>query len=145
MNGFVAGSHIRGLPAVMIATQRASTRYFQRPDADYVEVDSSATDMSGYAGRFDIGKRAGAWRGNVAVSATNPSYEINDIGFQTSADRVSLDINLNYERNRPGHLFRRWTVRLGPDVSWNYGTDSSRTSGTTGTPTRTSSTRWTTG
>ncbi len=123
MNGFVAGSHIRGRPAVMIAAQRASSRYFQRPDADYVDVDSLATDMTGYAGRVDIGKRAGTWRGNVALSATNPSYEINDLGFQTSADRVSLDINLNYEQNRPGNVLRRWTARVGPDVNWNYGWD----------------------
>ncbi len=123
MNGNVSGSYIRGAPSVMIATQRSSSRYFQRPDADYVDVDSQATTMSGYAGRFDIGKRAGTWRGNVAVSSTSPAYEINDLGFQTSADRLSLDVNLNYEQNKPSKALRRWSLRVGPDASWNYGGD----------------------
>jgi hypothetical protein len=32
-----------------------------------------------------------------------------------------LDPNVTYERNRPGRLFRRWSVRAGPDNVWNYG------------------------
>ena len=121
MNGYVAGSHIRGTPAVMISAQRSSARYFQRPDADHVEVDSQATWLSGYAARFDVGKRAGTWRGNVALSTTSPAYEINDLGFQTSADRVVLDVNLNYEQTRPAWILRRWNLRFGPDANWNHG------------------------
>jgi len=123
MNGFVAQSYIQGAPAVMIATQRSSARYYQRPDATHIRVDSLATELAGFAGRFDIGKRAGTWRGNVALATTNPSYEINDLGFQTSADRTSLDINLNYEQTQPGKYFRRWSLRTGPDVNWNYSGD----------------------
>jgi hypothetical protein len=122
-NGSVSGSTIFGNPLVMVAAQRSSSRYFQRPDADYVEVDSSATSMRGYAARIDVGKRSGTWRGNVALSATSPGYEVNDLGFQTSADRATLDINLNYERVRPGKYFRRWNLRIGPDASWNFGGD----------------------
>lgn len=121
INGYFAGSHIRGEPAVMVSAQRASARYFQRPDADHVEVDSQATRLDGFAARFDIGKRAGTWRGNVALSTTSPGYEINDFGFQTSADRTNLDVNLNYEQTRPGRLFRRWNLRFGPDANWNHG------------------------
>jgi hypothetical protein len=88
-----------------------------------VDVDSQATTLSGLSGRFDIGKRAGTWRGNVAVSTTSPAYEINDLGFQTSADRLSLDVNLNYEQNTPSAVLRRWSLRAGPDASWNYGGD----------------------
>ena len=123
MNGYVAGSFAQGAPEAMISTQLSSSRYFQRPDARHVSVDSLATSLSGLAGRFDIGKRAGTWRGNVAVSTTNPSYEINDLGFQTSADRTTLNMNMNYEQTRPGLYFRRWNLRIGPDLNWNYGGD----------------------
>lgn len=123
LNGYVAGSHVRGSSASLIATQRSSARYFQRPDADYLGVDSLAGELSGYAARVDIGKRAGTWRGNVALSTTSPAYEINDLGFQTSADRTTLDLNLNYEQVRPGRVFRRWNLRLSPDLRWNYGWD----------------------
>jgi hypothetical protein len=119
--GYVAGSTIQGRPAVLLSAQRSSARYFQRPDADYVEVDSAATRMSGYAARIDMGKRAGSWRGNVALSATSPGYEINDVGFLTQADQVSLDVNLNYEQTVPGRVFRRWSLRGGPDANWNFG------------------------
>jgi hypothetical protein len=122
-NGSVSGSNIFGNPLVMVAAQRSSSRYFQRPDADYVEVDSSATSMRGFATRLDVGKRSGTWRGNVAVSATSPGYEVNDHGFQTSADRATLDVNLNYEQVRPGRYLRRWNFRFGPDAGWNFGGD----------------------
>lgn len=107
----------------MIAAQRSSARYFQRPDAEHLEVDSAANSLAGYSARLDVGKRAGTWQGGVALSTISPSYEINDLGFQTSADRVSLDSNLSYEQTQPGPIFRRWNVRGGPDATWNYGGD----------------------
>lgn len=126
--GYVAGSRIHGSEDVLISAQRSSARYYQRPDADYVEIDSAATSLSGYAARVDVGKRAGTWRGNVALSATSPGYEINDIGFNTRSDDVSLDTNLNYEQTIPGRIFRRWSLRTGPDISWNFGGERTRLS-----------------
>ncbi|MGD8278361.1 MAG: DUF5916 domain-containing protein [Gemmatimonadota bacterium] len=128
--GYAAGSYIRGTPDVLVSAQRSSARYFQRPDADYVDVDSAATSLKGYAAHIDIGKRAGTWRGNASLTATSPGYEINDLGFLTGADRVSLDLNLNYEQTVPGRVFRRWSVRLGPRTEWNFGGD--RTGGSLG-------------
>src|SRR5690606_28832457 len=48
-------------------------------------------------------------------------YEINDMGFQLNADRVMVDPNITYEQNTPGRLFRRWSLRFGPDFDFNYG------------------------
>jgi len=45
LQGFAASSHVRGDPAAMIATQRLPYHYFQRPDADHLEVDSAATSL----------------------------------------------------------------------------------------------------
>jgi hypothetical protein len=119
-NGFWAGSQIRGAPSAILIAQRSSARYFQRPDATHLAIDSNATSLQGYSARLDVGKRAGVWRGNVALSLTSPGYEINDLGFQTAADRISLDVNINYEQTRSNRLLRRWTLRSGPDVSWNF-------------------------
>ncbi|MBM3907473.1 MAG: hypothetical protein FJ363_05235 [Gemmatimonadetes bacterium] len=120
-NGSISGSTIFGDPLVMVAAQRQSSRYFQRPDAGHVEVDSAATSMQGFAARLDVGKRSGTWRGNVSLSTTSPGYEVNDLGFQTSADRSMIDINLNYEQVRVGKHLRRWNLRFGPDATWTYG------------------------
>jgi hypothetical protein len=119
-NGFFAASSIYGSRATILSSQLSSARYFQRPDARHLELDSSATTLRGYSALLDIGKRAGIWRGNMALSVTSPGYEINDLGFQTAADRINLDVNLNYEQTQSNRLLRRWSLRSGPDVSWNF-------------------------
>ena len=47
LNGFFAGSHVRGGPAAMMRIQRSSNHYFQRPDATRVSVDSASTSITG--------------------------------------------------------------------------------------------------
>jgi hypothetical protein len=81
------------------------------------------TSLSGYRVQVDAGKRAGSWIWNVALTATSPGYEINDMGFQLNSDRIMLDPNITYEQNQPGSLFRRWSLRFGPDFDFNYGGD----------------------
>ena len=121
--GSFSPSLVRGSPAAIAATQRSSAHFFQRPDADHLDYDPNATSMSGYRLQLDAGKRAGSWIWNTAVIATSPGYEINDLGFLLNADRILLDPNVTYEENRPGRLFRRWSLRFGPDNDFNFGGD----------------------
>jgi len=121
--GSFSPSYVSGSPAAIAATQRSSAHFFQRPDADHLEYDPTATSMSGYRAQLDGGKRAGTWIWNVALIATSPGYEINDLGFQLNADRILVDPNVTYEQNRPGRLFRRWSLRFGPDNDFSYGGD----------------------
>lgn len=119
--GSLSASHIRGSEQTITAAQRASAHYFQRPDAKHLAFDPDATSLSGYRAQIDAGKRAGTWIWNVALTATSPGYEINDMGFQLNADRIMVDPNITYEENQPGPLFRRWSLRFGPDFDFNYG------------------------
>ena len=119
--GSFSPSYVTGTPAAIAATQRASNHFFQRPDAGHLRYDPDATSLAGYRVQLDGGKRTGNWTGNVAMTASSPGYEINDLGFQTSTDRIVLDPNVTYEHTRPGRVFRRWSVRAGPDNVWNYG------------------------
>ncbi len=121
--GSFSASHIRGSAEAMGYAQRASARYFQRPDAAHLDFDPEATSLSGFRAQIDGGKRAGLWIWNVALTATSPGYEINDMGFQLNSDRIMVDPNITYERNRPGPLFRRWSLRFGPDFDFNFGGD----------------------
>jgi hypothetical protein len=121
--GSISGSHIRGSTAAIAAAQTASAHYFQRPDADHLAFDPDATSLSGYRVQVDAGKRAGTWIWNVGLTATSPGYEINDIGFQLNSDRILVDPNITYEKNRPIGPFRRWSLRFGPDFDFNYGGD----------------------
>ncbi len=121
--GSFSPSYVSGSTAAIAATQRSSAHLFQRPDADHLDYDATATSVSGFRAQIDGGKRAGTWIWNLALTATSPGYEINDLGFQLNADRILLDPNVTYEQNRPGQLFRRWSLRFGPDNDFNFGGD----------------------
>jgi hypothetical protein len=115
----LASSYIAGDASAIALTQRSSARYFQRPDASHLSYDPGATSMRGMFGRAQLSKNTGDWRANAAVSALTPGFEINDVGFQTAADRVNLNGSVNYDNNRPGR-FRSWGAGISPSGSWNF-------------------------
>lgn len=116
-------SYVTGSNGALIATQRSSRRYFQRPDADHVSVDSAAMSLFGYSAQASLSKQSGLWRFGAVASAISPGYEVNDLGFSRNADRISTWMNLGYEQNQPGPYFRSWNVRASQDLAWNYGGD----------------------
>ena len=104
--------------------QTSSARYFQRPDAGHLDMDPDATSLTGYTGSIELRRVAGLhWRGGVEFKATSPGFEVNDLGFQTAADRREAEFSLEYQENRPGDIFRRWSVTLSPQTSWNFDGD----------------------
>ena len=124
VEAFFAFSQVSGSTDAMTRTQRLSSRYYQRPDAGHVEVDSSLTVLRGYSSRIEIAKRAGLhWTGEANVYATSPGFEINDLGFQTGVDRVGTQLNLNYSQNTPQGWFRNYRIGTGPNFNWNHDGD----------------------
>jgi hypothetical protein len=124
LDGSATGSRIAGSAPVLLAAQRSSARYFQRPDSRFQRLDSAATGMSGYAANLSLSREAGRhWRGGVDLSTTSPGYEINDLGFLSSVDRANASAHLVYVENTPGRLFRQWSVTPGIDRHWNYDGD----------------------
>ncbi|MFW6079868.1 MAG: DUF5916 domain-containing protein, partial [Gemmatimonadota bacterium] len=124
LSGYFAGSHISGEPAVIEAAQRSSARYYQRPDADHLSVDPDATALRGYAAEVELEKQAGLhWRGDLGLSATSPGYEVNDLGFQSRADHIRVEGQIEYVDFQPGRFFRDWNIDFGPELTWSYGGD----------------------
>lgn len=119
----LTSSLIDGTAPAVLRTQRSSARFFQRPDAPHLTLDSSATMLRGYASYVAIGKFAGAWQRNARAWVTSPGYEINDIGFQTAADRRGVNVDVSYRDEVPGRHFRRWEASVDPEVSWNLAGD----------------------
>ncbi len=117
------GSYLQGDPEVITRTQRSSTRYYQRPDADHLTLDTNATSLGGYYAMVDFAKQAGAFGGKVAMAASSPGYEVNDMGFQSATDRLILDTNISYNQPDPGRILRRWDVQVSPGAVWNYSGD----------------------
>ena len=122
VSGWVSGSHVRGDSLALLRTQQRSHRYFQRLDADYVEVDSGATSMTGVAAQVAIQRRAGRhWRGGLGFSTISPGYEVNDLGYQRRGDRADVNANLTYVENKPGPVFRYWEVSGEEILEHSYG------------------------
>ena len=122
-NSSVSWSHVTGDPAAITRTQRASQRYYQRPDAGHVELDGAATSLSGYFAMGLIEKQSGVWTGRLGLGVSSPGYELNDLGFQTASDRIYFDTHLQYNQTRPGRYLRNWAVFGGPNGVWNYDGD----------------------
>ncbi len=123
-SGLLSGSQVSGTPDAIARTQRSSARYYQRPDADHVELDPTATSLSGVYAMAYVGKHAGNFTMRTGLAAVSPGYEVNDLGFHTSADRVLLDTQFRYTQPNPGKILRSWRLNIGgPDAIWNFAGD----------------------
>ncbi len=115
-------SAVEGDEAAILNLQRSSARYFQRPDADYVEVDSGRTQLLGHGALIRFGKRGnGNWRWQTGVSWRSPGLELNDLGFMPETDVIQTNVDLGYVENRPSGFFRSWGINAGVDRTWNFG------------------------
>jgi len=122
--GSLVGEEVLGSREAIIATQRQSNHYFQRPDATHLGVDTSATSLTGYSVGMSLAKQAGEhWRANVAGALTSPAFEVNDLGFQTRTDRRDRQANLVYVENRPRPFFREIDVGISWRDESNYAGD----------------------
>jgi hypothetical protein len=121
VRGWLAGSHVSGAPEALLATQTMSSRYYQRPDQDYVSVDSNATSLSGYSSGLLFQKDGGNWTYWLGGGGTSPGYEVNDAGFQTDADRIIGSTGLGRNWVKPGKVFRSFNVLLTGHQFLNYG------------------------
>ncbi|MDZ7372232.1 MAG: carbohydrate binding family 9 domain-containing protein [candidate division KSB1 bacterium] len=117
-----AFSTVQGSNAAITGLQSASSRYFQRPDADHVTLDTTRTQLSGHGGSISIGKGAnGNWRWRAGVNWRSPGLELNDIGFMSEADVINLGGEIGYVENRPQGIFRTYTLEGGYDQSLDFG------------------------
>lgn len=87
--GIAAASTVRGSPQAILRTQSSSTHYFQRPDADPVRVDSTATSLTGGEWRLQIDRRTGRhWTWTAWAGQRAPGLEVNDIGYAPDGERI---------------------------------------------------------
>jgi hypothetical protein len=121
LNGSLSGSAIAGDPAAITLAQRASARYYQRPDQDYVAVDTSATVLTGYAGSLTVGRVAGPWTYSTDLWAYSPGFEVNDLGFQAEADRLFAGVRVERRWLEGGRTFRRAYVTATAADLYNFG------------------------
>jgi hypothetical protein len=106
ITGWTGMTHLRGNEMRMLALQTNSRHYFQRPDAGHVSVDSSATSLTGYAGRVLLNKQKGNVIFNTAIGFIDPKFDVNDLGFLWRGDVINGHIGGGYKWTKPGKLTR---------------------------------------
>ena len=113
LHGFFAGSHVMGDSLAITRIQRASNHFFQRPDASRLEVDSTSTSMTGAEWRLQLDRRNGRhWNGSIWAAQVTSGFEINDIGFSRSAERLDGGARISYRELTPGSFYRNYNVSV---------------------------------
>ncbi len=107
LSGWTQMSYVRGTTEQMISLQENSQHYFQRPDAKSYKVDSSATSMTGYAGRLLVNKQKGNIIFNSSFGILNPRFDNNDLGYLSRTDIINMHVGGGYRRTEPGSFYRQ--------------------------------------
>jgi hypothetical protein len=116
----VVGSYIQGSKESVRLLQESSARYYQRPGADYLDYDTTRTQLGGYGGKFKIGKGSGLWRYSAGIRWLSPGLELNDLGYMQSSDDITQESNISYFVNKPVSIFRTYSANLEQFNSWNF-------------------------
>lgn len=118
--GKFAVSRISGTPTVVASAQKASARYFQRPDAPQVTFDPHRTSLTGFTGRINLNKNSGLWSVNAALWGISPGFESNDLGFHTTGDRAGSHVVFFIRHVTPGKVLRSRSWWIAKFWTWNF-------------------------
>ncbi len=114
-------SNIRGNEEAIINLQRSSARYYQRPDADYLEVDSSLASLSGYGGTVKIGRSSQKkLQFESSITLRSPGLEFNDIGYMRYSDVIHHGSWAAYYIRNPFAIFNNFYLNTNYWAYWNF-------------------------
>ena len=115
------GSIISGDAGAILKTQMSHSHRFQRPDAGHLEIDSSATRLTGNGSLLGFGKKGGNFRFNVTGQYRSSGLNLNQMGYMTDADIAGGTSGISYEMNRPNKIFLDYTVGIIHNAGWSFG------------------------
>ena len=121
VNSWIGYTNVRGDSLAILRQQRSSRRYFQRPDADHVEVDPSRRMLGGTTFGLGHSKLAGKhWLWDVDFLHQSPGFEPNDMGSYGAVDNRSFNTRLGWRETQPSRWYRRYDVGIGTQHDWNF-------------------------
>jgi hypothetical protein len=124
VTGYLAGSHLQGSPDAITRVQENNVHAYQRPDADYVDVDPLATTLQGHSGSVAFGKIAGdRTRFSSYVGYKSPGFDSNDLGYLRRADEKNQSNWFQFRDFTPSKYVRTWNFNLNQYSAWNFGGD----------------------
>jgi Domain of unknown function (DUF5916) len=104
--GWSGISRITGNETRISDVQQDSRHYLQRPDVDHVSFDPTRTSLTGFAGRVLLNKEKGNFLLNSAIGMVNPTFDVNDVGFQFRSDQINGHFMAGYKWTEPGRFTR---------------------------------------
>lgn len=114
-------SQLRGTQEAILHQQLGHTHRFQRPDTDYLKLDSMREELSGHGGLIRVGKKGGNINFNLTGQYRSPGLNLNDMGYIRQADFLGESADISYEMNEPGNWIRNYTVTLFQEGRWSFG------------------------
>jgi hypothetical protein len=118
----LVGSRVEGSRQTILRTQLSPLRYYQRPDAPYVHLDSTLTSLMGQGGMISFGKAGGGnWNFETMLNWHSPGLETNDVGYLQTTDEVVSTVRLVYNCYKPVWIFRNFNAGATHLLSYNYG------------------------
>ena len=122
LTGALSESRINGSRPVIRNAQLSSARYYQRPDADYLGVDTTANSLTGRSVKLGLNK-SGDWSFSATAKDISPGFEVNDLGFMGRVDYRNIGSGTSYNNQEPGKLLRSYNLFAGTNHAWNHGGD----------------------
>jgi len=114
-------SQVKGSKAAITQLQESTAHYFQREDAPHLSFDTSRTDLSGFGGKFDVGKRSGKFRVATGLDWRSPGVDLNDVGYLRQADFVRQNLEFSYKVDKPYGILMNYQYGLSQSHEWSFG------------------------
>ena len=122
LSGNAEFSDVKGSTTSIIETQTSSAHYFQRPDQNYLSVDSSLTSLSGYGGTIKLGKSSKKrLQFETCVTVRSPGLEFNDIGYMRYSDVIYQGNWMGYYLRNPFWIFNSLYPNINYWMYFNFG------------------------
>jgi len=113
LSGDFGVSHVAGDTAAIRRMQMSSARYYQRPDADYVDVNPTRTSLDGVNTSLNLERANGRhWLWYVFAFARTPGFDVNDAGAMNRADTKELDAAITYREKKPNAYLQNYSTTL---------------------------------
>ena len=113
-------SQVKGSTEAITLTQESSERFFQRPDNNHGDVDTTRTSLKGTGGTFKLGKKSGNIIFQTGATWRSPELELNDAGFLRSADQVNQWTWAQWRKLDPFSIFNSVRVNVNQYVHWDF-------------------------
>jgi len=110
---YVAGnsefSNVRGTERAITILQTSSARFYQRPDAGYLSVDSSRRTLTGIGGTVKLGRLSEKKiQFETSLTMRSPGLEFNDIGYMRYSDVIHQGTWVAYYIRNPFAIFNNF-------------------------------------